>query len=463
MAVEKKVPYEFPHRKINGALDDNSAFKPLLENRDYDRLARVLKQDVPQSSESPIASSLILAARQLCQVCIDCQEQKAHFQQLQEAAVAHEKEMRQNLLAMLILLEKAAENQVLERSVTGLDSQTSESEKDDVQPGIWHRIQGILGLKPVDIPETEQPPVFVTDDAIKPDPGDTPPLTISYIPEEYDALVKDDKEDPPATPEFESVVDENRDKIHPSLMVYCLGLFQAYLDDNLVESWPSGKGKAIFKYLITHREFPTAKEVLMELFWPGADPDAARNNLNVAIYGLRQALRSANPGFSHILFQDDAYLINPELEVWVDVEEFEERYRVAQKLEQESNLDKAIRDYIAAEALYQHEFIAEDRYDDWILSRRQQLKTIYLNLLERLSRFHFKVGDFPSCISICQKMLTVDSCREDTHRLLMRCYKRQDQRYLALRQFHLCAEYLREELDISPAPETIALYDQIKR
>jgi DNA-binding SARP family transcriptional activator len=54
-----------------------------------------------------------------------------------------------------------------------------------------------------------------------------------------------------------------------------------YLDDQPIEDWPSSKGKSIFKYLVAHRERPVAKEVLMEVFWPGARPDAARNNLNV--------------------------------------------------------------------------------------------------------------------------------------------------------------------------------------
>ena len=63
----------------------------------------------------------------------------------------------------------------------------------------------------------------------------------------------------------------------------------------------------------------------MELFWPEAHPDAARNNLNVSIYGLRQALRSINPDYSHILFQEESYLLNPVMELWIDIEEFTKR------------------------------------------------------------------------------------------------------------------------------------------
>jgi hypothetical protein len=36
----------------------------------------------------------------------------------------------------------------------------------------------------------------------------------------------------------------------PGISVHCLGPFQVYFEDELVEDWPNGKGKAIFKYLL---------------------------------------------------------------------------------------------------------------------------------------------------------------------------------------------------------------------
>jgi DNA-binding SARP family transcriptional activator len=45
----------------------------------------------------------------------------------------------------------------------------------------------------------------------------------------------------------------------------------------------------------------------------------------------------------------------------------------------------------------------------------------------------------------------------------MRCYGWQGQRHLALRQYHLCVEALARVLDVSPMPETVALYHQVRR
>jgi hypothetical protein len=44
----------------------------------------------------------------------------------------------------------------------------------------------------------------------------------------------------------------------------------------------------------------------------------------------------------------------------------------------------------------------------------------------------------------------------------MYCYCRQGQPYLALRQYHLCAERLNEELGVPPAQSTAALFERIR-
>lgn len=201
----------------------------------------------------------------------------------------------------------------------------------------------------------------------------------------------------------------------------------------------------------------------MELFWPEASPEASRNNLNVAIYGLRQALRKTRPSFSHILFQEGCYLLSPYLQIWVDYEVFAEHLRAARELERRGEQDSAIREYWLAETLYQGEFLEEDRYEDWLIPSRHQLEEDYLSILDRLSGYYFDQEDYAACRAVCHEMLTVDTCREDAHRQLMRCYSRQGQPYLALRQYHICVETLRKELNTAPMLTTVQLYEGIRR
>jgi DNA-binding SARP family transcriptional activator len=87
----------------------------------------------------------------------------------------------------------------------------------------------------------------------------------------------------------------------------------------------------------------------------------------------------------------------------------------------------------------------------------------YLDTLDRLSQIYFDQEQFATCIMVCQQLLVRDSCREDAHCRLMRCYSRQGQRYLALRQYQVCAEALRAELDVEPDAATTQLYERIRQ
>jgi DNA-binding SARP family transcriptional activator len=249
----------------------------------------------------------------------------------------------------------------------------------------------------------------------------------------------------------------------PSLTVYCFGSFQVYEDDHVIDEWASRKGKAIFKYLLMHRDRPVAKEQLMDLFWPNSRPDAARNNLNVAIYGLRQALRNGYPDFSHIIFQDDCYILNPEMRLWVDVDAFESHLHQGNIYWQQNQQEQAVYEYQAAASLYQGEFLAEDRYEEWVFPRRQQLQEAYLEMLALLSRHYLDNEDFTACIDCSQKILNIESCQEAAHRHLMQAYYRLGQAYLAIRQYHECVTALQTELDVPPEDRTTKLYESIRQ
>ncbi len=246
------------------------------------------------------------------------------------------------------------------------------------------------------------------------------------------------------------------------LVVYCLGPFRVYQNEQLVEKWQGHKCKSLFKYLVIHRERPIHREILMDLFWQEADPEAARKNLHQAIFNLRQTLQTGCPDFAHILLEDGCYSFNPELEVCLDSEAFTRHYQTGQRLERQDYLPQAMKEYELADSLYEGEPLAEDLYEEWTTVHRENLKHTHLDILDRLSQFYFDQEQFALCITFCHKLLAEDNCREDAHRRLMRCYFRQGQRHFALRQYHLCVEALERELAVLPMPATVELYQQIQ-
>jgi len=248
----------------------------------------------------------------------------------------------------------------------------------------------------------------------------------------------------------------------PVLTVHVLGAFRVILNDRPVENWPSGRGRALFKYLLTHADRPIPRDVLMDLFWPDAGPDAARNSLNVAVYGLRQALRTAAP-VPVVVFHDGTYRLRADLHLWLDVDEFERHIQAGHQLEAAGQIDAATAEYEVATGLYQGDFMDDDPYEEWPVLTRERLRVAYLDTLDRLGQIYFSQGQYAACATLCQLMLARDTCREDAHCRLMRCYSRQGQHHLALRQYQSCVEALRQELDVEPSPATIQLYERVRQ
>lgn len=249
----------------------------------------------------------------------------------------------------------------------------------------------------------------------------------------------------------------------PVLSVHCLGTFQVYLSDRLIEDWPNGKGKAIFKFLVARPDRTTGKEILMDHFWPDAQPDAARNNLNVAIYSIRRAFSRVEESLSVILFDNERYLINPDLSIWIDYEAFLAYLAQARAFERSGDMSAAINRYRCAEAVYRGEFLEEDRYEDWVEPLRASLRADYLAALARQAEYAFAEGDYGASVALCSRMLEVDPCYESSHRLLMRCWSRQGVPHLAIRQYDVCRESLERELHLQPGDETADLLGRIRQ
>jgi DNA-binding SARP family transcriptional activator len=250
----------------------------------------------------------------------------------------------------------------------------------------------------------------------------------------------------------------------PTLTVSFLGQFRVSVNDRPIENWPKGKGRAILKYLLAHRERPISREVLMETFWAETDPERMRNNLHVSIHGLRRALRSVTDveiiEFSR---EDGVYRLASDLHVWIDVEEFEQHVKVGRQMEAAGQFASAVASYERAANLYQGDFLAEDSYEEWPAARRESLRLDYIDILDRLSQIYFSQGHYTTCVTLCQLILARDNCREDAHCRLMRCYSRQGQHHLALRQYQVCVKALKDELEVEPDSTTIQLVERIRR
>ena len=255
-----------------------------------------------------------------------------------------------------------------------------------------------------------------------------------------------------------------RKQFVPILEAQFLGRFQVCVCSKRIDHWSSAKAKAVLKYLLTQRGRPVSRDILMEAIWPECKPTLANYRLKAAVRALRQTLAVASgsdDNYPWILFQDGKYCINSTIELWSDVEQFERHWRAGLYLEREGKTEEAIIQHEIAEAFYKGDYLEDDLYEDWTSLRREALKDIYLTLANRLADYAMQKEDHDTCVDYCQKILVKDPCHEEAYRHLMCCHSRLGQRNRAVTWFQICNKTIKRELDLSPTPITVAMYNKV--
>jgi DNA-binding SARP family transcriptional activator len=250
------------------------------------------------------------------------------------------------------------------------------------------------------------------------------------------------------------------------LRLLCLGPFEVYLGKEALHLRGMSKGRSILKYLASRPRQPVRRDVLLQALWPEEDPNVANNRLKVAMHHLRQVPTTSSGEFQHgefVLFGDGCYMFNPHLPVWTDVEAFDEAWRAGLRFERSGHSEQAIPCFERAESLYRGDYFEDDQFEEWMLVRREELKETYLQILDRLSHFWLRLGVLETAIEGWKKILVKDPWREDVYRQLMVCFARNGQRGVALRWYDICAQVLEKELQLTPEPETTALYHRLRR
>ena len=240
-----------------------------------------------------------------------------------------------------------------------------------------------------------------------------------------------------------------------------LGPLELSVAGRHVVRWNSLKARAVFQYLLIHRGRPVRRDVLMDLQWPNHTYTSARNNLNVALYSLRNTLEGPWRGTQPILYQDGCYVLNSEIKWWIDRDEFLSALSKAHSVRSSDHPRKAISYYQKAVELYRGSLFEDDPTGDWYLVEQRHLNELYLQALESLGEIYFDLGESGSAQQLAQLALAKDPCCESVHRLLMRCYAAEHKQQLVSRQYSICVNALQDELGVSPGAETIRLFHDL--
>ena len=220
--------------------------------------------------------------------------------------------------------------------------------------------------------------------------------------------------------------------------------------------------RALLAYLLLQRLHSHPRELLAGLLWGEHSDERARSCLSTALWRLRAVLEPDGvPRGAYLVVTPTGHIgFNRESAHWLDVEEFE-REATALLTRPITSLDVSdVRRAQEAFSLYTGELL-EGFYDDWIVRERERLRSLYLDSLRRLMRYHKERGAYEEGVACGRQILQLEPLREDIHREVMRLYQSGGQRALAARQYEICHDVLMSELGIAPMEETRALYSQL--
>jgi DNA-binding SARP family transcriptional activator len=205
------------------------------------------------------------------------------------------------------------------------------------------------------------------------------------------------------------------------------------------------------------------RDVLLEVLWPDVANKSSIPGLRVTLHALRRAITAVapdQPPIDLVRAEGDTYVLNT-TGLWIDADAFDEHYSAGLRLERLKQVQAAVREYTAAEALYRDDFLVEDLYEEWTILPREELKDKYLLILTRLAQFSMAAGDLDGCIRRSHALLAKEPCREDAYQRLMQCYARLGQRGSAIRWYQICERTLHQELDVAPSEETRRLFREL--
>jgi len=239
----------------------------------------------------------------------------------------------------------------------------------------------------------------------------------------------------------------------PQLEIHAMGTPQVFKGGTPVGKgeWQTTVAEELFFYLLAHPA-GQPREQITDVFWPDLPPARAKSTFHSTAYRLRRATHMEILAFDR---GSGIYELNPEVDYWYDVEEFEKLLKVA-PTSGESRAE-ALRQAIA---LYQGEYM-EGFYSDWCLPKRRALEEQYLGALYELARWCIDKGSYDQALELCEKALQKDSYYEKIYRLMMRCYSLLGQPSRITQVYQRCATVLGEELGVEPSAETAALYQEL--
>ncbi len=207
-------------------------------------------------------------------------------------------------------------------------------------------------------------------------------------------------------------------------------------------SWSRGNARAVplekrdagvLAYLAIEGQTPRAR--LLELLWPDAERDVARNHFRQRLHRLKKA-------------------------VGIELVEGAEMLSLAEAIAVDAR-DLAPSD-AAGQLLLGLEFSDCPQFDNWLTRQRARIFRAHFDALAAHASQLESEGQFAEAIALAEQLVALAPLEEHAHRRLMRLHYLRNDRSGAIAAFERCERLIKDEFGARPSEETLALLKTIE-
>ncbi|SHK47860.1 tetratricopeptide repeat protein [Paramaledivibacter caminithermalis] len=209
-------------------------------------------------------------------------------------------------------------------------------------------------------------------------------------------------------------------------------------------NFPFMKAEALFYYLVVNKK--ATRDELVTLFWSDSPDKVAKKNLRNAMYKIRKTFDMD----IIISPQKSIVFLNPDIVVRSDLELL-------------LNSDNDCINIYDGEFLKGFGVKNAEGFENWLFSKRQYYKDIYISKLYNLIDNFLEKKNFEKAEECAKLIIAEDEFDERPYRVLMNVYKNQGVYNKAIELYNKLENLLETELGITPDIKTKNIIHDIKK
>ncbi|MFD0662065.1 AfsR/SARP family transcriptional regulator [Thermocatellispora tengchongensis] len=237
-----------------------------------------------------------------------------------------------------------------------------------------------------------------------------------------------------------------------------LGPVVVHTDGGTPVHVPEAKVRTLLAVLLANRGRPVSAGRLAEHIWGDDPPDRPIPALHRKVWQLRRALEGAEPGARELVeSRPPGYLLRP-ADRAIDACVFHDKVGRARE-----TADPRARTRLLGEALtlWRGPAYADFAEDGFARAEIARLEEERLLALEDLAEARLEAGEHGQALGDLAELVARHPTRERLRAAHMRALYAMGRQSEALAGFHELRRHLREQLGVDPAPELVALHQEI--